>query len=526
MNNTALIILDGLGMTSEEKGNAIFNAKTPNINFLLKNCKSCLLQASGEAVGLPWGEMGNSEVGHTSIGAGRIILQDYPLISRSIENGEIYSKKALVELNNHVKKNNSNFHIIGLTSTGGVHSHIDHILAMLDFAKKNNIKNTFVHIITDGRDSPPQSALEFISKIESKIKSLGLGKIATIIGRYFAMDRDKNWDRTQKAYELLTQQNTEIANDWKKAIKSQYDNKIYDEFLEPITLSGFSPMTNNDGVIFVNFRSDRAIQLTRAIIDENFEGFNRLQLQNIYFASMTLYQHKLNTHEIFNAIDLNNSQTNPLSNPIGKIISDNNITQSHIAESEKFAHVTYFFNSGEPKPFNAETQIIVESPKVKTYDLKPEMSINEICQKAEVEIRKHQNFILINFANCDMVGHSGNFDAAVKATEFVDDALAKLINLMLENKYKIIVTADHGNAEQMINPQNNAIDKEHTVNPVPFVLVENISNVNADSDNNIKMEFSVQQPLGILADISPTILNYLDLGQPSEMTGQSLKNII
>ncbi|KKP89204.1 MAG: 2,3-bisphosphoglycerate-independent phosphoglycerate mutase [Berkelbacteria bacterium GW2011_GWA2_35_9] len=526
MKKTALIILDGLGISPDKKGNAFLNAKTPGLNFMLKNCPSTLLQASGESVGLPWGEMGNSEVGHTNLGTGRVVLQDYPLISKSIENGSFYEKIVLKDMVNYVKKNKSNLHILGIGSDGGVHGHIDHILAGLELAKRNNLKNVYIHIFSDGRDSSPKALKKFLDKINNACQTLGVGKIATVVGRYYAMDRDKNWDRTKIAYDLITRLDGNKYPDYLTAIDSQYRKRKSDEFLEPCVLEGAEAVKNNDAIFMTNFRCDRAIQLAKAFTDDNFIGFKRVKISNLYFAGMVLYQENLKINPIFSPVDLNNPATNSLANPLGKIISEHRLSQARISETEKFAHVTYFFNAGEKKPFRGEKQILVPSLKISSYDKKPEMSITGVVTKILAEVASEKDFILINFANPDMVGHSGNLNAAIQAVEYVDEALIKVVNVMLARDYFVMITADHGNCEEMINAKTGEIDKEHSVSPVPFILVDQIKQIELEESNSSLIKLTKRQPIGLLADIAPTILEILEIKKPVEMTGQSLIGMI
>jgi len=526
MKKTVLIILDGLGISPDKIGNALLNAKTPGLNFLTKNCPTTLLQASGEAVGLPWGEMGNSEVGHTNLGTGRVVLQDHPLISKSIENNSFYEKSVLKEMVNFVKKNKSNLHILGIGSDGGVHGHIDHIIAGLELAKRNDLKNVFVHIFSDGRDSSPKVLKKFLDKINNACQTLGVGKIATVVGRYYAMDRDKNWDRTKIAYDLITQLVGNKYPDYLTAIDNQYRKRKSDEFLESCVLEGAEAVKNNDALFITNFRCDRIIQLAKAFTDDNFIGFKRTKIPNLYVAGMVLYQEKIKINPIFSSIDLNNPAINPLTNPLGKIISEHRLTQARISETEKFAHVTYFFNAGEKPPFRGEKQILVPSLKVSSYDKKPDMSIAGVVTKILAEVASEKDFVLINFANPDMVGHSGNLSATIQAVECVDSALIKVVNAMLAKDYFVIITADHGNCEEMINAKTGEINKEHSVSPVPLILVDQIKHIELENSNSGLIKLTNRQPIGLLADVAPTILEILEINKPVEMTGQSLKGMI
>ena len=519
-----LLILDGFGLSPQIEGNAIFSVATPNFDQLLSYFPHSSLHASSQEVGLSWGEMGNSEVGHLNLGTGRLIMQDLPRIDKTIQDGTFFQNAELLLAYYLAKKNSSNLHLIGLTSSGGVHSHINHLFALLDLANKLNFKNVFIHMITDGRDTPPKIALEDLKSLEAKISQTGIGKIASIMGRYFAMDRDKHWDRVQKAYEAMFNPTALSKNTAEIAISEAYNAGQTDEFIEPIVIAGTPRIKNGDSIVFFNYRSDRAKQLTDAIVYKAFKGFRRnVLLNNFYFCSFTSYGNEPspNVKVAFFAEKVNN--------PLGKIIADNNLGQLHLAETEKYAHVTYFFNAGQEKPFIGEQRILVQSPKVATYDLKPEMAVGEVTSKfIDFFNQNKPQFSVINFANPDMVGHTGVLEATKLAVIAVDKALGSLSNLILSAGGNLIVTADHGNAEQMINPQTGEVDKEHTTNPVPVILAFQEKRFSAPAviDINYKMALAAAQPSGVLADVAATAIDILSLAKPNELIGQSLRSVI
>ena len=502
---TMLMILDGFGKNENKNGNAVALAKTPNIDELMKKYPNTELNASGLNVGLPEGQMGNSEVGHTNIGAGRIVYQELTRITKSIEDGEFFSIAEFAEAIENCKKNNSNLHILGLLSDGGVHSHIRHLYAILELAKRKDFENVYIHCFLDGRDTPPTSAEFYIAKLEEKIKEKGVGKIASISGRFYSMDRDKRWERVKKSYDVLVNGIGNKAISPISAIESSYQKEIFDEFVEPTVISaGDKPLatiSNNDSVIFFNFRPDRAREITRSIVDPEFDGFETKKLKNIYFVCFTNYDTTIpNVHVAF--------KPTKLVNTFGEYISNKGYTQLRIAETEKYAHVTFFFNGGEEKQYKGEDRILVPSPKVETYDLKPEMSAYEVTEKvlSAIEEDKYDNIIL-NFANTDMVGHTGNLEAAIKAVEVIDECVGKIVNLVREKEGVLLITADHGNAEQMIDYKTGDPHTAHTTNVVPLILVG--------------ME-NVQLKPGKLADLAPTMLDIMNLEKPEEMTGESL----
>lgn len=518
------VILDGWGLRPEQSDNAILSAKTPTMDTLASTTSYITLQASGESVGLPWGEMGNSEVGHVSIGSGRVVLADYTQITESIKSGAINSNPVLRDLTQYVKKNASNLHILGLLSNAGVHGHLDHILALARFAVSEGF-NPLIHIITDGRDSPPQSALTFIKEFNNQLASIGKGRIVSVSGRYYAMDRDKRWDRTLLAYTAITEGVGKSAVSVEEALNASYESGKFDEFIEPTNIGDPSPMKENDGIVFANFRSDRALQITKMFLSDDIEGAKHNRIKNIYFATMTEYEHGLGAHPLFSVIDLNNPESNPLSNPLGQVVSDAGLSQLHIAETEKYAHVTYFFNAGREKPFDKETRIVVPSQKVATYDKAPRMSAEKITEEFINAWEKEKpSLCIINYANADMVGHTGNLPATIQGVEVIDAQIKRLIETVSSSSTYVLITADHGNAEQLKNPENNMIDKEHSTNPVPFILVKPHYAFDHEEPINDEQRIACAavEPVGLLADIAPTIIELLGLQKPAEMTGQSL----
>ncbi len=506
MNNklTMLMILDGFGENENEKANAVKIANTPNLDKLRKICPTTKIYTSGLNVGLPDGQMGNSEVGHTNIGAGRIVYQELTRITKSIEDGDFFSVPEFNSAVENCKKNNSNLHIMGLLSNGGVHSHIRHLYALLELAKRKGIENVYVHCFLDGRDTPPASAENYIVKLEEKMKEKDIGKIASITGRFYAMDRDKRWERVSKAYDALVNGKGEKAQSAVSAIESSYQKEIFDEFVEPTLIcNGNTPIATiekNDSVIFFNFRPDRAREITRSLVDKDFDGFETKAL-DLYFVCMTQYDETMpNVHVAFKPTSLKNT--------FGEYISNLGLTQLRIAETEKYAHVTFFFNGGEEKQYPGEDRILVPSPKVETYDLKPEMSAYEVTEKVTEAIRSNKyNAIILNYANPDMVGHTGNLEAAVKAIETIDECVGKVLEAIQEVKGVLLITADHGNAEQMIDYKTGEPHTAHTTNPVPLILV-GMENVTLKE--------------GKLADLAPTMLDIMKLEKPAEMTGESI----
>ena len=514
-----LVILDGMGMSPIAEGNAVYNAKTPFFDSLIKSNKSTLLHASGQEVGLSFGEIGNSEVGHLNLGTGRVVMQDLPRIDQTIQNGSFFENNVLNIAIENVNKNKSTLHLLGLVSNGGVHSHIKHLLALLDLAKKKNVKNVAIHIITDGRDTPAKKAAEFIKIVEEKIKNIGLGRIASLCGRFYAMDRDNHWlDRTKLAYDLFIDGVGETFTSAQETLDAGYKNGENDESLKPKIIDKNLTIKNKDSVVLFNFRIDRMKQLSKCLIDPDFKDFERgtfnKDLTVVTFTNYGFEPSKM-VHIAFFSETLNNS--------LAEILSKSELNQFHIAETEKYAHVTYFFNGGAEKAFKSESRELIPSPRVLSYDQKPEMSAEDVANHFVSYFKKNRpEFSVINFANCDMVGHTGNYKATIRAVEVVDKCLNNVVSECIKNDSIVLVTADHGNAEQMINLDTHEIDKEHTVNPVPFIIV---TSEKAETGLD-KPTLSSMQPTGVLADVSPTILNLLEINKPAEMNGQSLKDII
>jgi len=499
-----LMILDGFGINDNKKANAIKIAKTPNIDRLMKTWPTTKIHTSGLDVGLPEGQMGNSEVGHTNIGAGRVVYQDLTRITKSIEDGDFFSIKEFTDAIENCKKNNSKLHIMGLLSDGGVHSHIRHLYALLELAKRKDFEDVYVHCFMDGRDTPPASGENYILKLEEKMKEKGIGKIATVIGRFYAMDRDKRWERLEKAYKALVGGEGEKATSAISAIESSYQKEVFDEFVEPTVIyNGEKPVATiekNDSVIFFNYRPDRARQITRSLVDKEFKEFETKEL-NLYFVCFTQYDVTIPNVKIAFKLE-------ELKNTFGEYISKKGLTQLRIAETEKYAHVTFFFNGGEEKQYKGEDRILIPSPKVETYDLKPEMSAIEVTDNLVDAINSDKyNCIIINYANPDMVGHTGNLEATVSAIEVIDECVGRVVEVMEKKEGIIIMTADHGNAEQMIDYKTGEPHTAHTTNLVPLVLI---------GKEGVKLRE------GKLADLAPTMLELLNLKLPEEMTGKSI----
>ena len=501
-----LMILDGFGIAANSNGNAVSIAKKPNIDKFLKEYPHTELQASGMSVGLPDGQMGNSEVGHLNIGAGRIVYQELTRITKSIEDGDFFENEALLKAMKNAKDNNSALHLMGLLSDGGVHSHINHLKGLLEFAKKEGLKKVYVHAFMDGRDVPPSSGLDYILQTENMMKEIGVGKIATVSGRYYAMDRDNRWERVELAYNALVLGKGNTAASAVEAIENSYKEEKTDEFVVPCVLledgKPTATINNNDSVVFFNFRPDRAREITRAINDQDFSGFNRDNL-SLTFVTMTQYDKTLEGVNIA-------FKPQTLVNTLGEYVASKGLKQLRIAETEKYAHVTFFFNGGGEKENDGEERALISSPKVATYDLKPEMSAYEVTDELLKRLDEDKyDMIILNFANPDMVGHTGIVEAAVKAIEAVDECAGKVINKVLEKDGTVFVTADHGNAEIMIDEKTGNPFTAHTTNPVPFVWIAN--DINARSLNT-----------GKLADIAPTMLEVMGVEAPKEMTGVSL----
>lgn len=504
---TVLMILDGFGLNEKTEGNAVAQANTPVIDGLMKNYPFVKGYASGLAVGLPEGQMGNSEVGHLNMGAGRIVYQELTRITKEIKDGDFFQNQALLGGIANVKKNNSDLHLFGLLSDGGVHSHNTHLYGLLELAKKEGLERVYVHCFLDGRDTAPSSGKSFVEALEIKMAEIGIGKIASISGRYYAMDRDNRWDRVEKAYHVLTKGEGEAAEGAVAAMEASYAKDVTDEFFLPtaITKNGTPVATikDKDTVIFFNFRPDRAREITRTFCVDDFDGFNRGIRKDITFICFTEYDVTIPNKEVaFHKVELKNT--------FGTYLAAHGKTQARIAETEKYAHVTFFFNGGVEEPNEGEDRILVKSPKVATYDLQPEMSAPAVCEKLCEAIRSEKyDVIIVNFANPDMVGHTGIMDAAVKAIETVDACVGKTVEALKEVNGQMFLCADHGNAEQLVDYETGVPFTAHTINPVPFILI------NADSAYTLKEK-------GCLADIIPTMIELMGMEQPAEMTGKSL----
>ena len=503
---TVLLILDGYGERKEKEGNAIALANTPVMDKLKKEFPYVEGQASGLFVGLPDGQMGNSEVGHMNMGAGRIVYQELTRITKAIEDGDFFENKALKEAVEHCKKENSALHFMGLVSSGGVHSHIGHIYGLLELAKRAGLKKVYLHAFLDGRDTPPDSGKSFLMDVEKKMRELGVGEIATISGRYYAMDRDKNYDRVEKAYRAMVDGTGEKASSVEEAIDASYAKRVYDEFVLPTVIEKdgtVHTVSDGDAMIFFNFRPDRAREICHAFCDDEFHFFNRGARKKVFFVCFTDYDPTIpNKRVAFEKEEIHNT--------LGEVVSNLGKNQLRIAETEKYAHVTFFFNGGKEEPYKNEDRILVPSPKeVPTYDLKPEMSCYTVTEKLTEAIRSGKyDLVVANFANPDMVGHTGVLSAAIKAIEVVDECMGKVVDAVESMHGNLFILADHGNADIMIDEKTGEPYTAHTTNPVPFILV---------SEEKHKLREG-----GCLADVAPTLLELMGIPQPKEMTGKSL----
>ncbi len=504
---TVLMIMDGYGLNDKVEGNAVAQAKTPVVDQLMKDYPFVKGNASGLAVGLPDGQMGNSEVGHLNMGAGRIVYQDLTKITKAIQDGDFFENKALLSACENVKEHDSSLHLMGLMSDGGVHSHIEHVFRLLELAKRQGIKNVYVHCFLDGRDTPPASGKEYVETLEAKMKELGVGKVASVMGRYYAMDRDNRWDRVEKAYNALVYGEGVTAESAPAGIQASYDQEVTDEFVLPtVVVENGAPVATikeNDSVIFYNFRPDRAREITRTFCIDDFDGFDRGERVKTTYVCFTEYDVTIPNKQVAFVKE-------EITNTFGEFLAKNGLKQARIAETEKYAHVTFFFNGGVEEPNEGEDRILVKSPKVATYDLKPEMSAYEVCDKLVEAIKSLKyDVIIINFANPDMVGHTGVQEAAIKAIEAVDECVGRTVDAIKEVNGQMFICADHGNAEQLIDYETGEPFTAHTTNPVPFILV------NADPAYKLREG-------GCLADIAPTLIELMGMEQPAEMTGKSL----
>ncbi|AFZ52341.1 MAG: 2,3-bisphosphoglycerate-independent phosphoglycerate mutase [Geminocystis sp.] len=503
-----LVILDGWGYRPEKKDNAIALAKTPVMDSLLEVYPNTLISASGKAVGLPHGQMGNSEVGHLNLGAGRVVPQELVRISDAVEDGSIFQNPVLEEICQQVNQSEGKLHLMGLCSDGGVHSHIEHLIGLLDLAKLQGVNEVCVHIITDGRDTNTTEGVNYIQAVEEHIHKIGLGKIVTVCGRYYAMDRDRRWDRVQKAYDLYTIDGEGDGRTPVQVLKDSYSQDITDEFIEPTRISK-GAVESGDGIIFFNFRPDRARQICHAFTMPNFDGFERELIENLHFATFTQYDPNLPVKVAF--------EPQKLTNILGEVIAEAGLKQFRTAETEKYPHVTYFFNGGLEQPLEGEDRELISSPMVTTYDKAPAMSAVEVTQVACNAVNKGiYSLIVMNYANPDMVGHTGNLEAAIDAIETVDSCLGKLIKTINQAGGTVIITADHGNAEYMKDEDGNPWTA-HTTNLVPLILIEGEKRKIPGHGGNVQLREN-----GKLADIAPTILDILQLPKPEEMTGISL----
>ncbi len=495
-----LMILDGFGIAPTE-GNAIAAAKKPNLDKIFAENPHTQIGASGMDVGLPDGQMGNSEVGHTNIGAGRIVYQELTRITKSAQDGEMDKNEALVKAMKNAKENGKALHFMGLLSDGGVHSHNSHLYALLEMAKRMGLEKVFIHCFMDGRDVPPSSGKDYVAELLKKLEEIGVGKVATVMGRYYAMDRDNRWERVEKAYAAMVYGEGEQADCPLCAMQNSYDKEVTDEFVVPTVIKGAEPISEGDSVIFYNFRPDRAREITRTLVDPDFNGFERKKgFFPLTYVCMTQYDATMpNVDVAYKPESLNNT--------FGEYISNNGMTQLRIAETEKYAHVTFFFNGGVEKQYPGEDRILVKSPAVATYDLQPEMSAYEVTDKMVEAVKSGKyDALILNYANCDMVGHTGVFEAAVKAVEAVDSCVGRVVDAVKEMGGCVLLTADHGNADRMVDTDGSPFTA-HTTNPVPFCVINHPCQLREG---------------GRLADIAPTMLKILGLPQPAEMTGESI----
>lgn len=504
----ALIILDGFGLRNDITGNAVAQANKPNYDRYMAQYPNTTLTACGEAVGLPEGQMGNSEVGHLNIGAGRIVYQDLTRISKSIRDGEFYDNETLLGAVRHAKSNGTKLHLYGLLSDGGVHSHIAHLFALLDLAKKEDLSEVYIHAFLDGRDVSPDSAKGYLEQLQAKIAEVGVGRIATVQGRYYAMDRDKRWERTEKSYRAMVYGDGPQYTDPIQAVVESYEKSVYDEFVMPTVIVGedgkpVGLVKSDDSIVFFNFRPDRAIQLSQVFTNQDFRGFDRgLKIpMNLHFVCLTLFSETVGGYVAYSPKNLDNT--------LGEVLVQNGKAQLRIAETEKYPHVTFFFSGGRDVELPGETRILISSPKVATYDLQPEMSAYEVAEAAvkEIESDKH-DAIILNFANPDMVGHSGMLLPTIKAVEATDECLGKVVDAVLAKGGVCLITADHGNADMVIDELGRPFTA-HTTNPVPLIVT--------------KQGVTLREG-GILADLAPTVLSLLELAKPAEMTGVTLIN--
>lgn len=518
-----LLVLDGWGIATPGAGNAIHRAETPNIDSLISTYPSAALQASGESVGLPWGEMGNSEVGHFALGTGRLVYHNLLRINKAIWDGSFFANKKLIDVMEHVQSKKSALHLVGMVSTGGVHSYLDHLHALLDLAKQQKVAKVFLHCILDGRDTPHNSGYDFIRQLNRRLQDISIGVIGSIHGRYYAMDRDHHWERTEKSYVAITQGDSPFTfQDPLEAIMHFYNQKKYDEEIPPSVIVGkdgkpVAPFNDGDGMIFFNFRPDRARQLTRSFIEKSFNGFKRGKRPvHTKFVTFTEYDASYKAPIAF--------EQKKMTKPLAEVFSKAGWKQMHIAETEKYAHVTYFFNGGQEATYPGEDHVLIPSQRVASYDTAPEMSAREITKKILTSINEGAHrFIVANFANADMVAHTANLKATLYALNIVDEQVGLITKAVLARGGLLVVTADHGNAEALINTETGNLQKEHTANPVPFLLVKReFAGKTLGIPDTPNGDLSLATPSGLLSDVAPTILKLVGVAKPKEMTGQSL----
>ncbi|MBI4272263.1 2,3-bisphosphoglycerate-independent phosphoglycerate mutase [Candidatus Uhrbacteria bacterium] len=517
---TVLIVLDGWGVALPSRANAITQARTPFFDSLISTYPTTTLQASGEATGLPWGEVGNSEVGHTNIGAGRIVYQELSRINASIRNGKFSKNKVIEKVCSTVLRNKSTLHLVGLISPGGVHSHSDHLLALLEYAKEKKVERVLIHAILDGRDTPYASGKQFIERVQEQLTDTQW-RIASLLGRRYAMDRDNHWERTEKAYRLIAEGAGEhFSTDVMQAMRDSYEQGIYDEEFIPTAIAGTDGGAQNihdgDAVFFFNIRADRMRQLVAAFANESFDKFNRNPVHKIKIASMTEYDKTFGIDIAF--------EQQTIAHSLAELLCEQNKKQLHIAETEKYAHITYFLNGGREEPYAGEKRIMIPSPSVESYDKKPQMSAREITEQVIQSVNGNEyELIAINFANADMVGHTGDMNATIKAIETLDECFSRIVPAVLQKNGAIVITADHGNAEQMLDLQTGRIDKEHTNNPVPCIIIaKELEGKSLGPIDSIGKDLSIIKPEGLLSDIAPTILELMNIQKPSDMDGRSL----
>jgi len=516
-----LMVLDGFGIAPPCDSNAISLASKSNFDKLINNYPVYSLLSSGESVGLSWGEIGNSEVGHLNLGVGKIMFQNLPRINRNINDGSFFDNEKFLSAIEHVKKNNSKLHIIGLMSDGKVHAANDHAYALLDLAKRHKLKKVFVHAFLDGRDTLFNGGKNYIGELQSKMKEIGIGEIATVSGRFFAMDRDNHWERIEKTYKAMVKGEAEAYfDDPVKAVESSYEQKIYDEEFIPVVIgkqgNKNGVVEKGDAVIFINYRADRARQLTKAFVLDEFDKFERQKIEDLEFVTMTEYEKGLPVE-----VAMDNKKIDLC---MGKVVSDAGLSQYHIAETEKYAHVTFFFNGGVEDAFSNEDRDVIPSPRVTSYSEKPEMSAMEVTNKlSKVIMQEKHDFIVVNYANPDMVGHTGDIKATTKAVETVDYCMGQVVDLVLSKGGKCIITSDHGNCEELRNLQTGEISKDHSTNPVPCIIVGDEYQGKTSSDSQlIGNDLSLLKPVGLLTDVTATTLKLLDVEIPKYMSGRSL----